>query len=73
MNGTSLKHKSYSLDDSKLATTFESKNDTKTKISHHRVTKNGYIWEGISLMNPCWVGESVSFLTSFNCSPMTAY
>ena len=36
-----------------LARTFESKNHTKIKITRHRDMANGYIWEGISLINAC--------------------
>ena len=57
----SLKIKSYSLYDSKLARTFESKNQVKTKITRHRVMGNGCIWERISLMNPCGVSQSVFY------------
>ena len=34
-------------------------NDIKIKVTRHRVIGDGWIWEGISLMNPCWVGQSV--------------
>ena len=30
----------------------------KIIIIHHRVTGNRWIWEGISLMNACWVSQS---------------
>ena len=60
MNQTSLKHKSYSLYDSRceLSRTFESKNHINIKTNRHRVMENGCIWEGISLMNACWVNPS---------------
>ena len=39
----------------KLAT-----NDIKIKITH-RVVGDGSIWEGISLINVCWVSQSVFY------------
>ena len=41
------------IDDSELARTFESTNNTKIKITRHRVMEDGCIWEEISLMNAC--------------------
>ena len=38
-------------DDSELARTFESINNTKIKITRHRAMEDGCIWEEISLMN----------------------
>ena len=32
---------------------------TKIKITRHRVIGDEYIWEEISLMNACWVSQSV--------------
>ena len=34
-------------------------NNIKIKVTRHRVIGDGWIWEGISLMNPCWVSQSV--------------
>ena len=35
-------------------------NNIKIKITH-RVVGDGCIWEGISLMNACWVSQSVFY------------
>ena len=68
MNQTSLKHKSYSLYDSRceLSRTFESKNHINIKTNRHRVMENGCIWEGILLMNICWVSQSAVFCQVLN-------
>ena len=68
MNQTSLKHKSYSLYDSRceLSRTFESKNHINIKTNRHRVMENGCIWEGISLMNVWWVSQSAVFYQVLN-------
>ena len=58
MNQTSLKHKPYSLYDSRyseLTRTFKSKNHIKNKTNCLRVMENRCIWEEISLMNACCV------------------
>ena len=34
-------------------------NNIKIKVTRHRVIGDGWIWEGISLMNPSWVSQSV--------------
>ena len=60
----------YMIPDSELARTFESKNHIKNETIRHRVMENECIWEGILLMNACWVSQSVSVLSSFKCSPM---
>ena len=39
----------------------ESTNDIKIKITQHRVTRDEYIWEGVSLTNTCWVSQSVFY------------
>ena len=72
MNQTSLKHKSYSLYDSRceLSRTFESKNHINIKTNRHRVMENGCIWEGISL-NECfcllsWISQSAVFYQVLN-------
>ena len=45
------------IEDSESARTSESKNHIKIKTNHFRFTENGCIWEGMSLMNACWVSE----------------
>ena len=41
----------------------ESTNNTKIKITHHRVIGDWWIWEGISLVNAGWVSHcSIKFL-----------
>ena len=37
----------------------ESTNNIKIEIRQHRVVGNGCIWEGILLVNACWVSQSV--------------
>ena len=37
----------------------ESINDIKIKKAHQRIIGGGWTWEGISLMNTCWVSHSV--------------
>ena len=37
----------------------ESMNDIKIKKAHRRIIGGGWTWEGISLMNTCWVNHSV--------------
>ena len=39
----------------------ESTSKVKIKITHHRVIGDGCIWEGISLINACWVSQSVFY------------
>ena len=40
----------------------ESTNNTKIKIRHRRVIRDGFIWEWMSLMNVCWVSQcSIKF------------
>ena len=55
--------------DSELTRTFE-KNHIKIRTNCHRVMENGWIWEGIPLMNACLV--SVRILSSFKRNPMMA-
>ena len=55
------------MEDSELAKTFE-KNHIKIRTNRHRLTENGWIMEGISLMNACLV--SVRILSSFKRNPM---
>ena len=43
------------------ARTFESTYHIKIKITRHRVMEDACIWEGISLMNVCWVSQSVFY------------
>lgn len=33
----------------------------KIKTTHYKVTEDGCIWEGIWLMNACWVRKSVIY------------
>ena len=47
--------------DSELTRTFESKNHIKIKTNRHWVMENGCIWEGILLMNTCWVSQLVFY------------
>ena len=51
---------------SELARTFESKNHMKIKTTRHRDMENGHIWEGISLINACWVSQSVFYQVKEN-------
>lgn len=37
----------------------ESINDIKIKKAHQRIIGGGWTWEGISLINTCWVSHSV--------------
>ena len=61
MNKKSLKLKSYSLyiELTRILFPAESTNDIKIEITHHRSIEDGCIWEEISLMNACWVSQSV--------------
>ena len=39
---------------------------TNIITNHHRVMENGCIWEGVSLMNICWVSQSAVFCQVLN-------
>ena len=70
MNKKSLKLKSYSLyiELTRILFPAESTNDIKIEITHHRSIEDGCIWEEISLMNACWVSQSVFYcFYSFKC------
>ena len=70
MNQTSLKHKPYSLYDSRyseLTRTSKSKNHIKNKTNCLRVMENRCIWEEISLMNACCLLVFYQVLNAVQC------
>ena len=56
MSQITLKHSS-----ARTLVSVESTNNIEIKVTRYRVIGDGYIWEGISLINPCWASESVFY------------
>ena len=61
VNQIYLKQNLYSLCDSELTSTFESKTHKKIIVTCHRVMENCRIWEGISCMSFCLDSQSVVY------------